>query len=49
VYALTRNTQSFAAQDLRNKGVNVVKGDLDDSESLEHAVKDVESIFLMSI
>jgi uncharacterized protein YbjT (DUF2867 family) len=47
VYALTRNTQSAAAQDLRNKGANVVKGDLDDSDSLEHAVKDVESIFLM--
>ena len=47
VYALTRNTQSSAAQDLRNKGANVVKGDLDDSDSLEHAVKDVESIFLM--
>ena len=47
VYALTRNTQSSAAQDLRNKGANVVKGDLDDSDSLERAVKDVESIFLM--
>jgi uncharacterized protein YbjT (DUF2867 family) len=47
VYALTRNTQSSAAQDLRNKGANVVRGDLDDSDSLERAVKDVESIFLM--
>jgi uncharacterized protein YbjT (DUF2867 family) len=47
VYALTRNIQSSAAQDLRNKGANVVKGDLDDSDSLERAVKDVESIFLM--
>ena len=47
VYALTRNTQSAAAQDLRNKGANIVKGDLDDSHSLERAVKDVESIFLM--
>jgi uncharacterized protein YbjT (DUF2867 family) len=47
VYALTRNTQSSAAQDLRNKGANVVKGDLDDPDSLEQAVKDVESIFLM--
>ena len=47
VYALTRNTQSPAAQNLRNKGANVVKGDLDDSDSLERAVKDVESIFLM--
>jgi uncharacterized protein YbjT (DUF2867 family) len=29
VYALTRNTQSSAAQDLVNKGANIVKGDLD--------------------
>ncbi|HYY67227.1 MAG TPA: NmrA/HSCARG family protein [Nitrososphaeraceae archaeon] len=47
VYALTRNAQSPAAQDLRNKGANIVKGDLDDPNSLQHAVKDVESIFLM--
>jgi uncharacterized protein YbjT (DUF2867 family) len=47
VYALTRNTQSSAAQDLRDKGANIVKGDLDDSGSLERAVKDVQSIFLM--
>jgi uncharacterized protein YbjT (DUF2867 family) len=47
VYALTRNAQSASAQDLRNKGANIVKGDLDDSDSLEHAVKDVESVFLM--
>src|SRR5918912_986526 len=47
VYALTRNAQSPAAQDLRNKGANIVKGDLDDPDSLERAVKDVESIFLM--
>jgi uncharacterized protein YbjT (DUF2867 family) len=47
VYALTRNTQSSAAQDLRNKGANIVKGDLDDSDSLQHAVKDVQSVFLM--
>ncbi|HJY15382.1 MAG TPA: NmrA/HSCARG family protein [Nitrososphaeraceae archaeon] len=47
VYALTRNTQSPAAQDLRNGGANIVKGDLDDSDSLKRAVKDVESVFLM--
>src|SRR5919205_4279127 len=47
VYALTRNTQSAAAQDLRNRGANIVKGDLDDSDSLKRAVKDVESVFLM--
>jgi uncharacterized protein YbjT (DUF2867 family) len=47
VYALTRNTQSPAAQYLRNKGANIVKGDLDDSDSLEQAVNGIESIFLM--
>jgi uncharacterized protein YbjT (DUF2867 family) len=47
VYALTRNAQSSSAQDLRNRGANIVKGDLDDSDSLEHAIKDVESVFLM--
>src|SRR5919205_1002598 len=47
VHALTRNTQSAAVQDLRNKGANIVKGDLDDSDSLKRAVKDVESVFLM--
>src|SRR3954470_11951905 len=47
VYALTRNAQSPAAQDLRNKGANIMKGDLDDSDSLKSAVKNVESVFLM--
>src|ERR671939_791325 len=47
VYALTRNTQSSAAQDLRTRGASIVKGDLDDSDSLQRTVKDMESIFLM--
>ena len=47
VYALTRNIHSPAAQDLRNRGANIIKGDLDDSDSLIRAVNDVESIFLM--
>ncbi|MDQ3903719.1 MAG: NmrA/HSCARG family protein [Thermoproteota archaeon] len=47
LYALTRNTQSHAAQDLKSRGASIVKGDLDDFDSLEQAVKDVESIFLM--
>ncbi|HZI69569.1 MAG TPA: NmrA/HSCARG family protein, partial [Nitrososphaeraceae archaeon] len=46
-YALTRNAQSSAAHDLGNRGANIVKGDLDDSDSLKRAVKDVESVFLM--
>jgi uncharacterized protein YbjT (DUF2867 family) len=47
VYALTRNTQSPAAQDLRNKGAKIVKGDLDDSDSLKQVVNGIDSIFLM--
>ena len=49
VYALTRgrDAQSSTAQDLVNKGAIVVKGDLNDPDSLRHAVKDIESIFLM--
>jgi uncharacterized protein YbjT (DUF2867 family) len=47
VYALTRNTQSPAAQDLRNKGAKLVKGDLDDSDSLKQVVNGIDSIFLM--
>src|SRR3954453_3205746 len=47
VYALTRNTHSPAAEDLHDKGANIVKGDLDDSDSLIRVVNDVESIFLM--
>jgi uncharacterized protein YbjT (DUF2867 family) len=49
VYALTRgrDAQSSAAQDLVNKGAKIVKGDLDDPDSIRHAVKDIESIFLM--
>src|SRR5689334_22161913 len=30
-----------------NRGANIVKGDLDDSDSLKRTVKDVQSIFLM--
>jgi uncharacterized protein YbjT (DUF2867 family) len=46
VYALTRSTQSPAAQHLKNKGAILVKGNLDDSDSLKEAIKDVDS-FLM--
>lgn len=49
VYALTRSkdTPSSAIQDLVNRGANIVRGDLNDPDSLEHVVKDIESIFLM--
>ena len=47
VYELARNNRPSAAQALKNMGANILKGDLDDSDSLQDAVKDVESIFLM--
>src|SRR5215469_4934100 len=47
VYALTRSTQSPAAQHLKNKGAILVQGNLDDSDFLKQAIKGVDSIFLM--
>src|SRR6266487_3792185 len=47
VYALVRNIQSPAAQELKNEGANLVKGDLNNLDSLEQAVNGVDSIFLM--
>jgi len=47
VYALTRSTQSPAAQHLKNKGAILVQGNLDDSDFLKRAIKGVDSIFLM--
>jgi uncharacterized protein YbjT (DUF2867 family) len=51
VYGLTRSrdAQSSAIQDLANGGANIIKGDLDDPDSLRQAVKDrdIDSIFLM--
>jgi len=47
VYALVRNIQSPVAQELKNNGANLVKGDLNDFDSLEQAVNGIDSIFLM--
>jgi uncharacterized protein YbjT (DUF2867 family) len=47
VYALTRSTQSPAAQHLKNKGAILVQGNLDDSDFLKRTIKGVDSIFLM--
>jgi uncharacterized protein YbjT (DUF2867 family) len=49
VYALIRNTEpeSPKAQNLRNLGAKLIKGDLDDPESLEQATNGVDSVFLM--
>src|ERR687894_795329 len=49
VYALVRNTESESpkAQNLRNLGAKLIKGDLDNLESLEQATIGVDSVFLM--
>ena len=47
VYALVRNIQSPAAQELKKEGANLVKGDLNNFDSIEQAVNGVDSIFLM--
>jgi uncharacterized protein YbjT (DUF2867 family) len=49
VYALIRNTEpeSPKAQNLRNLGAKLIKGDLDNPESLEQATNGIDSVFLM--
>jgi uncharacterized protein YbjT (DUF2867 family) len=43
--ALTRNPNGFSAQALMSQGVEVVKGDLDDQESLERAASGTYGIY----
>ena len=49
VYALIRNTEpeSPKAQNLRNLGAKLIKGDLDNPDSLEQATNGIDSVFLM--
>jgi uncharacterized protein YbjT (DUF2867 family) len=48
VRAMTRNPESSAAAALAERGVTVVAGDFDDQESLERAVRGVDTVFAMS-
>jgi uncharacterized protein YbjT (DUF2867 family) len=43
--ALTRNSSSYAAQDLASQGVEVLQGDLEDPTSLERATRGVYGIY----
>jgi uncharacterized protein YbjT (DUF2867 family) len=45
VRALTRNPDSLTARALLAKGVEVVKGDMEDLASLRQAMKDVYGVF----
>jgi uncharacterized protein YbjT (DUF2867 family) len=46
--AVTRDLESPKSQDLKAKGVQLVKGDLNDVESLKAAVKDSYGVFGMT-
>jgi uncharacterized protein YbjT (DUF2867 family) len=46
IRALTRNIDSPSALALRKKGVEVVKGSLEDIASLKTALRDVDAAFL---
>ncbi|KAG0043001.1 hypothetical protein BGZ83_011949 [Gryganskiella cystojenkinii] len=45
VRAVTRDPSQPAAQDLQNRGAEVVKGDMTDSESIKHAVQGAHTVF----
>lgn len=47
VRALVRNTNSPAAKKLAHQGVELVRGDFDDANSLAVAMQDIDSFFLM--
>jgi len=48
IKALVRNPDSAASQKLKAQGVELIKGDLHDQDSLKAALKDVDSAFLMT-
>ncbi|KAF7243098.1 NmrA-like family domain-containing protein 1 [Varanus komodoensis] len=48
VRAVTRNPHQKAAQELRRRGAEVVKADLDDPQSLELALRAAHSVFLVT-
>ncbi|KAF8951043.1 hypothetical protein CPC16_009586 [Podila verticillata] len=45
VRAVTRDPSQPAAQDLKNKGAEVVKGDMTDRDSIKHAVQGAHTVF----
>jgi uncharacterized protein YbjT (DUF2867 family) len=47
VRALVRNPDSPAAKKLADRGVELVRGDFDDANSLAPAMRDVDSVYLM--
>jgi uncharacterized protein YbjT (DUF2867 family) len=47
IKALVRNTQSQSAQQLKKRGVEIIAGDLDDFDSLVHAMSGAYGVFSM--
>lgn len=48
VYALTRNAESDAARSLEESGAEVVEGNLDETDTLEAAMDEVEGVFCVT-
>jgi uncharacterized protein YbjT (DUF2867 family) len=48
IYGLTRDASSEAAQELSDRGVTMVEGDLDDKGSLEPHVAEVDAVFAVT-
>ncbi|KAM0804925.1 hypothetical protein BDR22DRAFT_473893 [Usnea florida] len=48
VRGVTRDPSKAAAQNLQQKGVEIVKGDLDDKESIRRALKGAHTVFAMT-
>jgi uncharacterized protein YbjT (DUF2867 family) len=49
VRVLTRNPDARAARDLASRGAEIVRGDLDDRESLRRAVQDAQAVFSVQV
>jgi uncharacterized protein YbjT (DUF2867 family) len=48
IHALTRNPDSLKAQELRNKGVQVIQCDLNNYEQVEQCIRDAYAVFAMT-
>ncbi|KAF9899379.1 hypothetical protein EC991_008992 [Linnemannia zychae] len=49
VRAITRDPSTTKAQALKNKGIQVVKGDVDDKESIKQAMHGADTVFVMTV
>lgn len=48
VYGLTRDATSEKAQALADRGITVVEGDLNETESLRNAMNEVDAVFAVT-